>query len=421
MANWQMLGLPILGEASNDYSGTSVSLSADGTTVAIGAPFNAGNGSYSGHVRVYSYSSNTWSQLGGDIDGEASDDNSGRSVSLSADGTTVAIGAPYNDGINGSDRGHVRVYKYNSTSNAWTQLGGDIDGEAYNDESGFYVSLSSHGTTVAIGAYANKGTSTNQYDYKGHVRVYKYISTSNTWTQLGEDINGEASMDLSGVSVSLSGDGTTVAIGAPYNDGINGQNSGHVRVYKYISNAWTQLGGDIDGETADDESGRSVSLNNDGTTLAIGALYNDGNGIDSGSVRVYNLVSPQPALNVLKAQNATKSIYTSYTYVLQDLVNSGLFVPADYKAIGYELADLKTVFTNDTIISTWNYSGRELNQNGIIPNGIAFFIIPIVFNGNFNMYRSYSLNDTNEEVVVYSAIFENKFYNTEVSKTNFLQ
>ena len=159
-------------------------------------------------------------------------------------------------------------------------------------------------------------------------------------------------------------------------------------------------------------------MNNDGTTLAIGALYNDGNGIDSGSVRVYNLVSPQPALNVLKAQNATKSIYTSYTYVLQDLVNSGLFVPADYKAIGYELADLKTVFTNDTIISTWNYSGRELKQNGIIPNGIAFFIVSIVVNGNFNMYRSYSLNDTNEEVVVYNAIFESNFYHTDVTKTN---
>ncbi|MDG2208968.1 MAG: hypothetical protein P8K81_03160, partial [Flavobacteriales bacterium] len=36
-------------------SGTSVSLSSDGTTVAIGAMANDGNGSYSGHVRIYSY------------------------------------------------------------------------------------------------------------------------------------------------------------------------------------------------------------------------------------------------------------------------------------------------------------------------------------------------------------------------------
>ena len=54
-------------------------------------------------------------------------DNSGVSVSLSGNGTIVAVGAPYNDG-NGADSGHVRVYKYNGI-NAWAQLGPDIDGE----------------------------------------------------------------------------------------------------------------------------------------------------------------------------------------------------------------------------------------------------------------------------------------------------
>ena len=51
-------------------------------------------------------------------------------------------------------------------------------------------------------------------------------------TQLGSDINGEAASDYSGYSVSMSSDGTIVAIGSPYNDG-NGSNSGHVRVYEY--------------------------------------------------------------------------------------------------------------------------------------------------------------------------------------------
>ena len=49
-----------------------------------------------------------------DIGGEASNDDSGHSVSLSSDGSTVAIGAPYNDGITGNifnERGHVRVYQ----------------------------------------------------------------------------------------------------------------------------------------------------------------------------------------------------------------------------------------------------------------------------------------------------------------------
>ena len=50
-----------------------------------------------------------WNQLGSDIDGEAANDNSGDSVSLSNDGTIVAIGAPFNDGT-GAEAGHVRVY-----------------------------------------------------------------------------------------------------------------------------------------------------------------------------------------------------------------------------------------------------------------------------------------------------------------------
>ena len=64
----------------------------------LGLIYNDGNGSSSGHVRVYEYSSSSWSQLGSDIDGEASSDQSGWSVSLSRDGTTVAIGAKGNDG-----------------------------------------------------------------------------------------------------------------------------------------------------------------------------------------------------------------------------------------------------------------------------------------------------------------------------------
>ena len=87
-----------------------------------------------------------FSQLGGDIDGEAQDDESGFSVSLSADGSIVAIGAHNNDG-NGNNSGHVRVYQYinDETDPSWVQLGGDIDGETEGDKSGYSVSLSADG------------------------------------------------------------------------------------------------------------------------------------------------------------------------------------------------------------------------------------------------------------------------------------
>ena len=60
------------------------------------------------------------------------------------------------------------------------------------------------------------------------------------FTQLGSDIYGEAENDYSGDPISLSSDGLTLAIGATYNDG-NGDNSGHVRIYSWDGNSWNQL------------------------------------------------------------------------------------------------------------------------------------------------------------------------------------
>ena len=284
---WSQLGSDIDGEAANDQSGRSVSLSADGRTVAIGGQYNSGNGSWSGHTRIYSYSAGSWAQLGSDIDGEVANDESGNSVSLSADGRTVAIGAYKNDAGNAADddRGHVRIFSYNGT--AWTQLGSDIDGEAANDQSGFSVSLSADGRTVAIGANQNDAGNASD-DNRGHVRIYSYSAGS--WAQLGSDIDGEAAGDESGYSVSLSADGRTVAIGALVNDS-NGNNSGHTRIYSYSAGSWAQLGSDIDGEAANDLSGRSVSLSADGRTVAIGANVNDGAGSNSGHVRIFSYSS----------------------------------------------------------------------------------------------------------------------------------
>jgi hypothetical protein len=273
---WVKIDTDIDGEAAGDQSGWSVSLSSDGAVVAIGALNNDGNSSNLGHVRVYKNTSGTWVQIGGDIDGEAANGQSGYSVSLSSDGSVVAIGARYNAG-NGTDSGSVRLYK--NTGGSWAQIGADIDGEAANDQSGFSVSLSSDGSVVAIGAIFNDGNSSNP----GHVRLYK--NTGGTWAQIGGDIDGEAANDLSGVAVSLSSDGSVVAIGARYNDG-NGASSGSVRLYKNISGTWTQIGTDIDGEAAGDKSGISVSLSSDGAVVAIGAIYSDGNGANSGTVSV---------------------------------------------------------------------------------------------------------------------------------------
>jgi len=344
---WVQRGADIDGESAGDMSGYSVSLSSDGTIVAIGAYNNDSDGINKGHVRVYQYDADKdaevtdqtasdfgpigWNRLGADIDGEINRDQSGFSVSLSDDGTIVAIGAiendPSRDGTALTDAGHVRVYQYDADKDAevtdqtasdfgpigWNRLGGDIDGEGGGDLSGYSVSLSSDGSIVAIGARYNDGGSHNS----GHVRVYQYDADKDAevtdqtasdfgpvgWNRLGADIDGEDTGGMSGQSVSLSDDGTIVAIGVYTNTPGYQTNAGHVRVYQYDANkdtavtdqtlpnfgpiGWNRLGADIDGEAADDHSGQSVSLSSDGSIVAIGSAWNDDGGTNAGHVRVY--------------------------------------------------------------------------------------------------------------------------------------
>jgi hypothetical protein len=108
-----------------------------------------------------------------------------------------------------------------------------------------------------------------------------------TISQLGLDLDGEAANDQSGYSVAMSADGNRIAIGARYNDG-SGNNAGHVRVYTFANGTWTQTGSDINGEAAGDNSGWSVAMSADGNRIAIGAPFNDGSAADSGHVRVYS-------------------------------------------------------------------------------------------------------------------------------------
>jgi hypothetical protein len=277
--SWLQKGNDIDGEAAEDRSGWSVDM-PDANTVAIGAYLNDGSGINSGHVRVYVWdpsNGGAWIQKGIDIDGEEADDRSGWSVSM-PDANTIAIGA-YQNGGNGNDAGHVRVYSWSGS--AWLQLGGDLDGEAPSDQSGQSVSMPD-ANTVAIGANRSDGNGNNA----GHVRIYTWSSENGgSWMQKGTDIDGETADDYSGYSVNMP-DANTVAIGAWGND-VNGINSGHVRIYTWNNNAWTQQGADIDGQSANQESGYSVSMP-DNNTVAVGAYRDNGNGLEAGHVRIYS-------------------------------------------------------------------------------------------------------------------------------------
>ena len=103
------------------------------------------------------------------------------------------------------------------------------------------------------------------------------------FAQLGFDIDGEAAGDQSGYSVATSLDGFTIAIGASQNDG-NGSNAGHVRIYDWSGGAWVQRGTDLDGEAAGDLFGYSVCVAADGNILASAAPNNSSN---TGQVQLF--------------------------------------------------------------------------------------------------------------------------------------
>jgi len=181
---------------------------------------------------VFTLVDGEWESLGKDINGEKNNDFSGSALTLSSDGRILAIGATLNNGIADDDfdeRGHVRVFKLNN-KNKWKPLGNDIDGESLGDNSGSSVSLSADGKILAIGAPLNDGSADNRYDERGHVRVFR-LNEKDQWDQVGTDIDGESKDDEMGSYVSLSSDGLTLAVGVPFDDD-SVENAGFVRVFK---------------------------------------------------------------------------------------------------------------------------------------------------------------------------------------------
>ena len=275
---WTQIGNSINGDDLWGKFGCEVSINADGSIVAIGAEWGNGNiGNSCGYVQIYENQNGTWAQIGQTIEGEtASASAYGMSLCLNLDGNIVAIGTIDND----ESAGLVRVFEYQVAT--WEQIGEDIEGFE-GDYLGRSVSLSSDGSIIAIGvAVAN--------DHRGEARIYENLS--GTWTKIGESIIGEEEADEFGTSIDLNSDGTIVAVGAIWHNGINGINSGQVRIFENQNNTWTKIGQGIDGEAEMNFSGNSVSLSSDGSVVAIGAQSNSGNGNQAGHTRIFSFALP---------------------------------------------------------------------------------------------------------------------------------
>ena len=236
---WQKNGNDIF---STGDARPSIALNADGNIFAYGDASNGGGfPEYRGYVKVYQMTGNQWAQLGSDIIGEAAWDQSGTSISLSADGLTIAIGAPDNNaGVPHSRSGQVRVYHW--SENEWQQLGNDIGGFYNNFRLGQKVKLSADGSMLA-GSGA------------GGIKVYEYIE--NEWQQLGNTV---PIVSIGADSFDFSADGTSLAVR---------QDNFIISIYHYLDNQWIQKGNSIDIGTLGWIYLREMSLNSDASRLAV--------------------------------------------------------------------------------------------------------------------------------------------------------
>lgn len=296
---WVQRGTTQYGRNDHDRFGYSVSLSDDGSVLAVGAPQRDAYANNAGQTTILTWANGSWGETA-TINGSAASDQSGRSVSLNGDGSRVAIGAP---SAGGSNTGDVRVFGVGG--GLWGQVGSTLNGVAWADF-GRSVSLSDDGTVLAIGAPS---------DALSDGRTFVYHYSGGAWTLRGSAIDSEGDNDLSGKSVSLSGDGSVVAIGADENDAA-GSAAGHARVFRWNGSAWAQRGGDIDGSVSGDFAGRAVALNGDGERIAINL---PGAAAGVGVVRVYSHAGttgpPSAPLGVSGTVSGTSVVVTWFSPV----------------------------------------------------------------------------------------------------------
>ena len=281
--------MKIIGEGW-DKLGTGLDMDYLGEHIIIGSYFgNSGTNNDTGESRVYKFDGTSWNQIGQTIEGDSNYNRLGRGGSINGPGNRIAIGVHRHNNNVGNNTGHCRVYEYNDSS--WVLMGQYIIGEAALDESGLSVAMNGTGNRVAIGGHLNDDNGVDS----GHCRIYELSGndfSNYEWIQLGQDIDGEAAGDEFGICVAINSIGNRVAIGGHLNDGSNGVDSGHCRIYELSGNSfsnyeWVQLSQDIDGKVAGENLGRWVSINGIGNRVVIGGPENN-----NGTARIYEYNIP---------------------------------------------------------------------------------------------------------------------------------
>ena len=192
-----------------DVDAVEVCISGDGSTVGVASSSSSGIG-----ASIFVRDGNAFQKRGDTFTGYGSDWSG---IALSYNGTIVDMG----DRVWSSGRGRVGVFQWRDDSGSgimvWVLMGSDITGDAAGDYLGHYgcVSITNDGLTEALGApyYDRDGLSD-----RGLVRVYNHDSTNDAWNQSGSDLVGDNAYDNFS-KTAISSDGKYLAVGA-YN--VNG-------------------------------------------------------------------------------------------------------------------------------------------------------------------------------------------------------
>ena len=284
--NYELYGSPshFVGQRDdfvNDGAFYRHRLSGDGNSICIGMTTTANDASeIVGSLKVYEYDSGNWSQKGSALYGDKSiatgsdQSNFGHDCDLSADGSTLAVGA--NNGSNGP--GYVQIYKYQSSDwvlqNTFTGTSGELFGSN--------IDLNSDGTILAVASPQSNSSS------NGKIDIYEF--TSNTWSQKGSEISHVESGERLGDSNTgprLSSDGLTLCVGASYFSSSKGQ----TRIYKFQDNQWIRFTPttELIGSSDNDYSG-GCALSSNGNVVLVNAYSADGtSGANSGTNLIYEV------------------------------------------------------------------------------------------------------------------------------------
>ncbi len=280
----QMLTAPSANRSINDFFGDSVAISHDGATALVGVGLdNTASGEDVGSVYVFVRSGTSWTQQQQLFAGDpAANDIFGSSVALSADGNTALVGSPQEDPAAGVDAGSAYVFTRSGTT--WTQQA-KLNGAETGGASGFgsAVDLSDDGNLAVVGASGIFGAGLSG-------SAYVFRRSGGSWTQEDQLLASDgAANDQFGAAVSISGDGTTVLVGAYLDDESAVNNKGSVYAFTASGGVWSQEQKIEDGTSPGGAwFGESLDVSTDGNVALIGKQYGiTGGSVGSGTALVY--------------------------------------------------------------------------------------------------------------------------------------